>query len=131
MSEGGVFFPEFNDLFEAWFRRSEVGARPPFELGDMLSLMPAVKLVGVIVGAGDIGELTGLCITSSGATLFSPFLGEDCEGFEEEPAARDWLVSGGWTPLSATDGMQPCSSGSDSMSLDPTKGEGGTMVTFG
>ena len=58
MSEGGVFFPEFSDLFEALFRSSELGARPPFEL-DILSVM----LVGVIVGAGDIGELTGLCVS--------------------------------------------------------------------
>jgi hypothetical protein len=107
-STGGVVFPDVSDLLEALFRRSEDGARPPF--GEDIVLLSwfltsaVVLAVGVMVVAGEIGELRGFCMSWVGVLSGPPWGGT----FES------W-----W------------SSESESKSLERTKGEGGMMVTFG
>lgn len=112
-----VFFSNFSDLFDGCFR-SEDGMRPPFE--------EDILLVGVIVVVGETGELIGFGLSCVGVSFSFCSSGGEC--FGELVVVRDRLGSpdeifGSWETV--------CSSRSESISLVPTKGEGGMIVTLG
>src|SRR5260221_7562660 len=67
-STGGVFFPDFNDLLEAFSRRGTLFAVDILLVSLSLSLKSAAVLVGVIVGAGETGEI-GVCISCVGVGI--------------------------------------------------------------